>query len=246
MRGRGFLGAIALGLVASLLPSVPVSPADADVPRAAAKGYAPVAPVSALHAALESNLKQVRSWLDDGDFDSAEQTAHGLAALAWLHGFQGEDAWRRKTSALRDACAGLSTALRRKNAAACDRAMRACSDLLAELAKMKPAAPTSPVKDFRPPGPTKTWMLLMDGAYVDGKTSTSSAELERQALVIAEEVNVVTWLRADPRWRKMTGDVRAAALLAAETARKDNRDAARKAFKTIYTRCEACHNENKR
>src|SRR5439155_3793618 len=120
--------------------------AGADVAKAPAAGYVPVAPVSALHAALASNLKQVRGWLDDGDFASAEQTAQGLAALAWLHGFQGGEAWRGKTATLRDACTGLSTALRRKDAAASDRAMRACSDALAELAKMKLAAATVPVK----------------------------------------------------------------------------------------------------
>jgi len=233
-------------MVACLLSTVPVSRARVDVPKASEAGYVPVAPASALHAALESSLKQVRNWLDEGDFASAEQTVQGLATLAWLHGFQGGDAWRRKTSALRDACAGLSTAARRKDAADCDRALRACAGLLADLAKQKPDPATVPVKPFRPPGSTKTWMLLLEDAYVDGKTSTSSAELERQALVIAEEVNAVTWLRADPRWRKRAGDVRAVALLAAETARKDDRDTARKAFKNIYTRCEACHNENKR
>src|SRR5262245_51153540 len=77
-------------------------------------GCVPVAPTSALHAALESSLKQVRGWVADGDFDSAEQTAQGLAALAWLQGFQGsEGPWRQKTSALREACKGLSIALRR-------------------------------------------------------------------------------------------------------------------------------------
>lgn len=246
MRRRGFFSAIALGIAACLLSAVPVSSTRVDAPKVSEAGYVPVAPVSALHAALESCLKQVGDWLKDGDFASAEQTAQGLEALAWLHDFQGGDARRRKASALRDACAGLINAVRHKDAAACDRAMRACSDLLGELAKLKPVVPTVPVKDFRPPGPTKTWMLLMDGAYGDGKTSTNATELERQALVIAEEANAVSWLRADPRWRKMAGDVRAAALLAAETARKNDRDAARKAFKAIYTRCEACHNENRR
>jgi hypothetical protein len=137
-------------------------------------------------------------------------------------------------------------AARRKDAGACDRALRACADRLTELAKRKPDAATVPIKDLRPPGPTKTWMLLMDGAYGDGKTSTTAAERERQALVIAAEVNAVTWLRADAGWRKLAGDVRAAALLAAAAARKDDRDTARKAFKAIYTRCEACHNENRR
>src|SRR5436305_8197789 len=140
MRRRGFgVWAIALGMVACLLPAVRVSSARVDPVKASEAGYVPVAPVSALQAALESNLKQVRSWLDDGDFASAEQTAQGFAALVWLHGFQGgEGTWRRKTSALCDACAGLRGAARRQDAAACDRAMRTCSELLAELAKRKP------------------------------------------------------------------------------------------------------------
>jgi len=238
-------GAIGVGLAACLLLGAPASPATPDRPKDS-PGYVPVAPASALHAVLESNLKLVRGWVNDGDFASAEQAVQGLAALAWLHSFQGSDAaWRQKTAALRDGCATLSAAVQRKDAAACDRAMRACSSLLAELAKLRPAVPKDAVKDFRPSAATKTWMLLMEGAYVDGKTATSPEELQRQALGIAEVANVVSYLRTAPSWRKMAGDVRGAALLAAETAGKKDMDAARKAFKGIYTRCEACHQENK-
>jgi len=242
---RRVAGVIGVGLAICLLLGAPASPATADRPTDST-GYVPVAPASALHTALESNLKQVRGWLDDGDFASAEQAVRGLAALAWLHGFQGSDAaWRQKTAALREACDALSAAVRRKDAAECDRAMRSCSGFLAELAKLRPAVPKDAIKDFRPPAATKTWMLLMEGTYVDGKTATNAEELQHRALGIAEVANVISYLRTAPSWRKMAGDVRAAALLAAETAGKKDMDTARKAFKGVYRRCEACHQENK-
>jgi|SRR5262245_27277771 len=242
---RRVAGVIGVGLAMGLLLGAPASPATTDR-STDSTGYVPVAPASALHTALESNLKQVRSWLDDGDFASAEQAVRGLAALAWVHGFQGSDAaWRQKTAALREACDALSAAVRRKDAAECDRAMRSCSGFLAELAKLRPAVPKDAIKDFRPPAATKTWMLLMEGTYVDGKTATNAEELQHRALGIAEVANVISYLRTAPSWRKMAGDVRAAALLAAETAGKKDMDTARKAFKGVYRRCEACHQENK-
>src|SRR5262249_20844743 len=154
---RGFLLAIALGLIACLLPSVPVSPAGTEGPKAPSTGSRSLTPVSALHAGLTSNLKQVRSWLDDGDFVSAEQTAQGLTALAWLYRQQGsDDAWRRQTADLYDTCGGLTAAARRKDAGACERALRTCADRLARLEKMKPRTAAAPGKDLRPPGSTKT------------------------------------------------------------------------------------------
>jgi hypothetical protein len=241
MPRRGLVGG---GLVSGLVACLLLCRAGAGARKDPAPGYSPVAPASVLHAALASNLKQARDWLDDGDFASAAQAAQGLAALAWLYGQQGSDArWREKTAALRDACAALIASARRRDAGACAKAARSCAGLLAELAKTPPAPAKAPVKDFRPPGAARTWMLLMEGAYVDSKRATTPAELRRYAFEMAEEANAVSYLRAEPRWRKMTGEIRTAALLAAETAKKKDAGVARKALKAVYARCEACHQE---
>jgi hypothetical protein len=225
---------VVLGLAAALV-FVPRGHSD-DAPAAAP------APASALQAALESNLKLARGWLDEADFISAAQAAQGLEVLAWLYAHHGGEArWRERTTALRQACAGLAVAARRKDAADCDRAARACADLLAELAKAPPGGARPVGKDFRPPGATKTWMLLMEGAYADGKTARTPGQLARYAHEIAEEANAVSFLRSDPRWRKMAQDVRASALEAAEAARGKDVGKARKALKSVSARCEACH-----
>jgi hypothetical protein len=214
----------------------------ADASSESTTGYRPVTPPSTLHPALEANLKLARAWLDDGDFKSATQTAEGLMGLAWLYARQGEGTvWRQKTTALREACAALAATARKKDAAGAEKAARTCGSLLAALGKGPPMPTAGSDPDFHPPGSTKNWMLLMEGAYSDGKTSRAPAERTRYALEIAEEANVISYLRSAPRWRKMAGEVRAAALKAAETARKDDPEAARKAFRAIYRRCEACH-----
>ncbi len=239
------VGRAVLLVLAGALVFVPRVPSD-DSP-AAAPPYSPVAPPSALQAALESNLKLARGWLDEADFISAAQAAQGLEALAWLYAHQGDELpWRERTAALRRACAGLVAVARRKDAAACEKAARSCADLLDALAKAPPAGARPVVKDFRPPGATKTWMLLMEGAYADGKTARAPEQLARYAHEIAEEANAVSFLRPDPRWRKMAQEVRAAALQAAAAARGTDLGKARTALKAVRARCEACHESRTR
>lgn len=231
--------AVLLVLAGALLFAPRVS---SDEAPGAAPAYAPVAPAKALHAALESNLKLVGGWLDEADFISAAQAAQGLDVLAWLYAHQGDEPrWRERTAALRQACAGLVAAARRQDAAACAKAARACADLLIVLAKAPPGEARPVVKDFRPPGATKTWMLLMEGAYADGKTARSPEQLARYAHEIAEEANAVSFLRSDPRWRKMAQEVSVSALRAAEMAHGKDVEKARTALKAVYARCEACH-----
>jgi hypothetical protein len=201
---------------------------------------APVSPSAAIHASLKSNLEQVRNWLADGDFASAAQAARGLSALTWLCAQQGDTpGWRRQAAALRRACAALEAAAGRKDSTASGRAADSCAALLAVLEKEKPGDPKSGAP--APFGSTKTWMLLMEGAYVDSKSAKSPRDLERLAREIAEEIRVVSRLRSDPRWRKMSEDVRAAALTAADAGRTQDLASARKAMKAVYQRCEACH-----
>jgi hypothetical protein len=201
---------------------------------------APVSPPSAVHSELKSNLEQVRSWLADGDFASAAQAARGVSVLAWLHEQQGDaPSWRRQTAALRRACSALEAAIQRKDAAASSRAADACATLLAGLAKETPGDARAGAG--APYGSTKTWMLLLEGAYVDAKSAEAPRDLERQARALAEEILIVSRLRSDPRWRKMSEDVRTAALRAADTGRTQDLATARKVLKAVYQRCEACH-----
>jgi hypothetical protein len=204
----------------------------------------PVSPTAAIHSALKSNLDQVRSWLADSDFASAAEATRGLSALAWLSEQQGDAAgWRHQTAALRRACSTLEAAVRRKGADASAKAADACATLLAGLAKEKAGASRAGAP--APFGSTKTWMLLIEGAYVDAKSAESPRDLERQARAIAEEILIVSRLRTDPRWRKLSEDVRTAALRAAESGRTQDLATARKALKAVYHRCEACHQANR-
>lgn len=204
----------------------------------------PVSPAAAIQAALESNLKQVRQWLDDSDFASAAQAARGLTALAWLSSRQGDTpAWRRQTDTLRRVCAGLETAAARKDARAAAKAADSCAALLAELAKEKPGRPQTGAPALT--GSTKSWMLLMEGAYVDSKSAAAPRDVERFARELAEEIRAVSRLRSDPRWRKMAHDVRTAALRAADVGRTQDLASARKAMKLVYHRCEACHQDRR-
>jgi hypothetical protein len=232
LRGPRILGEVVL---ASLLAGVVTATGPPE------DGYAPVAPPPALDAALRSSLKTVRDWIEDGDFASAVRDAQGLTALAHLYAYQGSDpTWRARTTALADASSRLSAAARDKDPAACERLLRECATHLDDLACRSPGPPASR-KDFKPRGGTNTWMLLMDAAYSDAKTARTPRDLERLAGALAEEANAVGHLRGDARWKQTSRDVRTAALDVAAKARADDLPGAKAALKTVYRRCEDCH-----
>jgi hypothetical protein len=207
-----------------------------------AASYSPVVPAPAIHAAVESNLKLVRQWLMDKDFASAAEAAHGLVALARLYGYQSaESDWRKRSSALQEVCTGLAEAVERKSAVESDKAVAACTRVLDDMARNPPAGARLVAKNFKPFGNSKTWMQLMDGAYVDAKRTETAKELELRALAIAEEVHVVGFLREDPKWRDSAAEVRDAALRTARLSKENDLGGARKALREVYQRCEACH-----
>src|SRR5579885_2626345 len=122
------MGPVVLGLAWALCAAEP-----------AEEGYAPVSPAAAVHAALRANLKVVQDWLAGKDFASAARDAQGLTALAHLYACQGSDpSWRDRTAALAGSCSRLGAAAGKQDAAACDRLMRECADLLDNLAKRSP------------------------------------------------------------------------------------------------------------
>lgn len=232
-RGVRLIAAAAVLLAASFC----VSPADdAD------SGYTPVAPPRAVHAALQTNLKIAKDWLNDQDYLSAEQTAHGLIVLAQLHGFQSaQKDWQQRTKALTAAAGRLLVAARKKDGAACAKSAQEFATLLDELTKHPPAGPKVVVKNFATFGSTKTWMLLMDGAYVDAKSARTPVEMEDLAYALAETLNVSSHLRNDAKWRTMALETRRAALDAAARAGAGDLDGARRGLKAVYAGCEACH-----
>src|SRR5262245_36964976 len=220
-RWRVVLGGLAmLGLVSSLRTAEP-----------AGNGYSPVAPAVAIHAALKTNLKTVEDWLGDKDFASANQSAQGVAALAQLYLFQGDGpSWRGRTTALAAATNRLTAAAKAGDAAGCADAVRACDRLLDELAGTSPGSRPA-AKNFKPPVPTRTWMLLMDSAYSDAKTANDGKELASLAYAIAEEANAVRHLRTEERWRKIAAEVSGTAMDVAKKAENNDLQTARAALK---------------
>jgi hypothetical protein len=237
--------AAALCLAASLTgKSLPLSSA---VEQPQPPVYSPVAPADAVQFALASNLKLVQNWLDEKDFTSAVQSAQGLAVLAQLYGYQSvESSWRQRIAAFRETCSRLTAAARAKDPAGCEKQAQECARILAELADRPPTSPKVVDKKFIAFGPTKTWMLLMDGAYVDAKTAKTARDMEQLAFVLAEEANVILHQRPDANWKQTALETREEALTVAALARGNDLERARIKLKDVYNRCEACHQGFKR
>jgi hypothetical protein len=210
------------------------------------KGYRAVTQPAVLQSALKKQVETVRGWLDEKDFPSAAEAAQGLTTLARLHSYQGSQAaWQEKTAALASTATRLNGAARSKDGPECARLLLECSRLLEDLSR-QPPGPPAVVKDFKPPGSTKTWMLLLDAAYSDARSARTPQELEQLASSIAEEINAYQFFRSDDRWRQHSREVREAALAVAEKARGRDLAAGRVALKSVYRACESCHERTRK
>lgn len=217
----------------------------ADPP--AAETFTPVASAPALHTALMLNLKIAHDWIKDGDYASAAATVNGLAALTQLYGYQGaEPAWRDRVAALSQALGRLAAAAKAKQKANCEKALMECDALLADMGKNPPKGAKATDRSFKPVGAVKDWMALLDGTHADAKSAKTARELEHLASTIAEGVNAVQHFRREAPWQKGAQAVRAEALLVADKARAGDVEPAREALKTVYQRCEACHQVHKK
>ncbi len=208
--------------------------------------YTPVTSPDILHAGLESNLEFVRQWLKDGDFKSAVQSAQSLDALAHLYAHQSSDAqWRAQTKRLRALTARLLDFCLRKDKAKANEARVA---LTKELKSLRNATlkKREGVKDYRPRGSTKTWMLLMDGAYSDGKFAEDGKDMARYVREVAEEANALRFLRGGEDWNKLATGVRDVALEVATKIESKSSKEAKPVLKKIYQRCKACHDHYRR
>jgi hypothetical protein len=229
------IGMAVLGLPWTFSPAEP-----------AEEGYAPVSPPGAIHAALQSSLKAVRDWLGSKDFASAAQESQGLTALVHLYACQGSDpVWREKTAALADASSRLRAAAGKEDAAGCERAVGECTRLLEDLGRRSPGARAADA-GFQPHGSTRTWMMLLDSVFTDAKWAKGAGDLEGFARTVAEEANVVQYLRPSPRWRQSARGVRTAALEMAARAKANDFPAARAGLKIISRQCAACHEQSNR
>jgi hypothetical protein len=219
------------------------------VPAAAqnAGGYYPVAPPAAMIAALQLELKVVKNWIDDKDFASAAQTMQGMQTLGELTVLANDhDDWRKRGGELRSAGGDMMAAIKKKDGKRAGEAAGDYGKLLAEMVQV-PVKVKGPLANFKAPaGSTKTWMLLMEGAHVEARSAKTTKEIELFAQAIAEEANAVAYLKTEPRWRTDAVTVRDSALQAAKQAQGTDLDAAKKALKTVYQRCEACHERTRK
>jgi hypothetical protein len=220
------------------------APAVAQAPDA--NSYAPLSPPESYQAALRSNLKITRDWIDMKDFASATQSQRLVVALAQLYALRSDDdKHKEQAAALRTLCDKAAAAIRTKNAAACNKALTDCDEAVAALTKT-PATEKAIHKDFKPFGNTNTWMMLMDCSIIDAEDAKSAEDFQHLALAVAEEANVTRFLRNEARWRKFAEETRAVAQRAAEAAKKDGLDAGRAEMKKIKQTCNACHQGYKR
>jgi hypothetical protein len=206
--------------------------------------FAPVAPPQALARVLKLNFDQVGRWCDEDDLASAAQASQSAVVLAtFLARHAAANAKPEADSLLAD-CNAVVSAARAKDMARTRTKLAAAGStlpaLLQSLATEKPSW-----TEFKPSGSSRAWMLLLDAGYADAKFAHKPEDFEALALTLAEEANVVAYLRKEPRWRQLSFGVRDAALAAAKESHHDL-PKAHQTLRAMYPRCEACHDAYRR
>ncbi len=201
--------------------------------------FAPVAPPQALGRVLELNFDQVNRWCEENDLASAAQASQSALVLATFLARHAADKAKSHADKLLTDCKALDKAARSKDMPSTRAQLTAANTVLPMLLQSLPADKPS-WTDFKPSGSTRAWMLLLDGGYADAKSAEKADDFEAIALTLAEEANVVAFLKKEPRWRKMAFDVRDVALAAAKESQQ-NPTKARQTLRTMYPRCETCH-----
>jgi hypothetical protein len=204
--------------------------------------YSTVGRAEPLNVSFQNHLKEAREWLLDKDYASAAQSAQELAALAHLLAYHYPSLdGQTKAKELCEAVESLTVRIKEKEQAGCQKAVAKCEAAAKTLAALPAETEKVAIKNYKPSGSTKTWMMLMDAAYVDGKSTKDARAFEQQALTLAEEANAAAFLRTDARWRQFSREVRDLALEAARKARESDVATARLTLKRANERCEACH-----
>ncbi|HEV8058330.1 MAG TPA: hypothetical protein VGP68_00535 [Gemmataceae bacterium] len=201
--------------------------------------FAPVAPPQALGHVLKLNFDQVERWCDENDLASAAQASQSALVLATFLAHHAADKAKPHAEKLLADCKAVDSATRAKNMPNTRAQLTAANTVLPTLLQSLSADKPS-WTDFKPSGSTRAWMLLLDGGYADAKSAEKADDFEAIALTLAEEANVVAFLKNEPRWRQMAFAVREVALAAAKESQQ-NPTKARQTLRTIYPRCESCH-----
>jgi hypothetical protein len=228
---RFFLAAILMtGLIAAL-----GSGADDN----SSSSFTPVAPARSLGRVVKLNLEQVERWCDENDLASAAQATQSTVLLATFLARQSGDKSKAIGDQLVRECNAIGAAARAKNMTQTRAGLMAANASLSKLLNQRSDGLVSWI-DFKPSGNVRAWMVLLDGGYADAKIATEADDFYALALTLAEEANVVAELRKEPRWREMAHAARDAALASAKQSRQDL-PGARQTLRTMFARCESCH-----
>jgi len=206
--------------------------------------FAPVAPPQALARALKLQFDQVERWCDENDLVSAAQCSQSALLLATFLSQHATDNAKPHADKLLAANSKVGSAARAKNMERTRSELAAANAAIPLLAETLTAANLEWNK-FKAPGTSSAWMRLLDTGYTDAKISRNAEDFEALALTLAEEANVLAYVRIEPRWRELSFGVRDAALAAAKECRQDL-DKARKTLRTVYPHCEMCHKAYRR
>ena len=205
----------------------------------ASSSFAPVAPPWSVGRVVKLNLDQVERWCDENDLASAAQATQSTVVLASFLARHADDKSKSTADQLVRECNATGSAARSKNMAQTRAGLTAANASLSKLLNLKSDAMVS-WADFKPSGNVRAWMVLLDGGYADAKIATEADDFYALALTLAEEANVVAELRKEPRWREMAHAARDAAVASAKQSRQDL-PGARKTLRTMFARCESCH-----
>jgi hypothetical protein len=209
-----------------------------------ADSFTPVAPPKALGRVLKMNLDQAERWCDENDLASAAKSSQAALRLAGLLAPDATGGAKPRADALLTECAAIGSAANGKNMAQTRSKLAAANASLEGLLAVLPGERNT-WGDFKPTGSNGSWMGLIDSSYTDAKYATSADEFQALVYTLAEEANIVSQLRKEPSWRQMAYSVRDTALAAAKESRQDLTKA-KQTLRTVYPRCEACHNANRR
>jgi hypothetical protein len=201
--------------------------------------FAPVAPPEALARVLRINFDQVERWCDDNDLASAAKASQTAVVLATFLARRAGDKANPQADKLLAECNAFVSAARAKDMARTRSKLAVAGSTLPLLIQALPKEKPS-WTNFKPSGSTGAWMILLDAGYADAKAADKAEDFEALAFTLAEEANVVAFLKKEPRWSQMAFRVRDTALAAAKESRQDLTKA-RKTLRAIYPRCETCH-----
>jgi cytochrome c556 len=91
-------------------------------------------------------------------------------------------------------------------------------------------------------------MDILEGVYVDAKTSSSRETMELMAWMLADGAGQIALDQEDAAWRRQSAEVVAAARAVAAAAANGETDlkSVRESLKTVRAKCDVCHDASRR